>query len=352
MTAEDDKLGQTPASTHLSQPTGTGNAPVGDRTPNDKPPGTGTGQRSDPKRSIERIIDSIKRLFAVIIALSFQQAAGGVYESFNLAFRITNAEIDQNTILTLTIELFCFFAFIATLFVYYYQSDRYFDIAFAEKESSNRHWLSLPKEFILKTLTMIPFLFIAKSLNPTIDKSSARFQFGWFMIACLFLLLWSCMIIAIDFLIMLLSKRNEITNEEHAAHAPSAFWMILDLTYCIIAMILLSYFGSKDPCIYSNASVVLIFSGCFIARSAFDIWVCWNLTFPSAKPSESKIKEIYMSMAGSCQLILCWLVLILTSGVLAWKFYQFMSHERNNLNICAQKIELMEKPKSGPNSDL
>lgn len=254
------------------------------------------------KRAIERIVDSLKRLFAVIIALSFQSAANGVYETFSLIFRTRTSYRNKSLAFSaIGVELLCFFAFIATLFVYYYQSDRYFDKLFVGAPPKKIRWFRLSKEFMFNTLTMIPFIFIARSIIPTEKSQTAVFSFGWFFAGCNLLLVWSCIILAADFLIKTYREfyPNGVTSTEEDRNADAAafFWLKLDNAFCLVVLLfvwILKCFGMQ--CAHSRLVTTGIFSLLFIARSALDIHYSWPLSFPGSLPQPGKILASYTAM--------------------------------------------------------
>lgn len=246
-----------------------------------------TNEESDAskkeERVLERIADSLKRLFTVIIAISFTQAVQGLYAVTMLVLANNHSKI------YIGIEFGLFVSFFSSMLVYYYHSDRQLEMLHVKYPGIKHNWFTLGFEFALITITMLPFLFMSKALSPM--DGTSNLALGWFYAASILLMLFGNLLLFIAYVgrwVFNKYKQPENDNERLFSISMSniAFWFACDTVFSLIMILVIKCSGWT----YNNIRLMIFASVVLFTRSLLDAWTSWVKPYPP--PTVNEISTI------------------------------------------------------------
>jgi protein-S-isoprenylcysteine O-methyltransferase Ste14 len=132
-------------------------------------------------RQGERTVDNLKRLFAFMFAISFAVLANSAIEKFRPL--LTNPDSVTYTwkVWLLNAELFS--VFVVTAGVFYHQAVKFLDNRYARHPIAEVHPLGFAMDYLTLTITMVPFFFMAHSLNPSVTHAVGyTWYFGFYIL--------------------------------------------------------------------------------------------------------------------------------------------------------------------------
>lgn len=232
-------------------------------------------QRFDAERlkQSERTIDNLKRLYAVLFALSFGAVVKAGFEKLSAFAEPTVAPhwlaFGVHTELTL--------AFMVTAGLFYYQGDRFLDVAYAKAPLRDVGPMEFGVDYLTNVLTMMPFFLMANALSNDLIN---RFGFLWFAVSY---------VVLISLGLGLLVVRDiwwAIRSIAHARelHALQSFWMIMNSLAVTAVVIAYHHFQKFDACPARVGSGVPWFlfalGGLILLRDGVDFMHGWAVLYP------------------------------------------------------------------------
>ena len=142
-----------------------------------------TEEQKDLIRQGERTVDNLKRLFAVIFAISFAVVGSAAVEKIRPTLTDTKADIPNLWIWLLNAEMIA--VFIVTAGVFYHQSAKFLDIRYAKHPLSRAHPMGFAMDYLTLVLTAAPFFVMAHALSPSVTH---RVGYLWFFVFYVLLL--------------------------------------------------------------------------------------------------------------------------------------------------------------------
>ncbi len=233
----------------------------------------------DRIRQSERTVDNLKRLYAVLFALSFAVLANGV------ALKLTSAgEGEAWTLQEILahIEVTLIFALTAGLF--YYQSDRFLDVALARRPLPEVSAWKFAGSYLVNVVTMAPFYLMALALGP--DLSRGDFGFNWYLLAYVILIANGLLLLFLGGAGRVLLRHRESAAEIEAL---TVFWMGWNSLMLLVAVGLFRWFSDRAGlCVAGDVNLplglgfVTAVGATILLRDAVDFWHGWPILYPVA----------------------------------------------------------------------
>lgn len=270
---------------------------------------------ADRIRQSERTVDNLKRLYAVLFALSFGLLAQGS------AAKLTSALGGQSWTLRdglLHFEVTVVFALTAGLF--YYQSDRFLDVALARRPLPDVSAGRFAFDYLVNVITMAPFYAMAFSLSLEVSRSSLGFT-GYFLAYVLLIangLFWLFVRSSASFVLKLGAPSPEI-------QALNAFWKLMNSALLLAIVFLYRWFddraglcvaGQKDD---NGFAFVAILGLVIIVRDTLDFWHGWPVLYPVRNMDEQVKKRGLLQLLKAhpgVRLVASWTAVGLTAASL------------------------------------
>ncbi len=198
----------------------------------------------DAAKAIERSVDSIQRIYAVVIALAISQAIQSLLKD-------PNGSADFSVVLS-SHGLPAFAAFLVTLVPFWHGMNRHLDRCYLEKTGTVVQG-ALLLDFVMFFVEAI-FLFAAGwSLKSGIDTFS---YLGY--------------LLCIDMLWAITSHQIHFPNQE--SHAKR--WSFINIIAMTLAIFLVAFPFEYKPLVLMVVAIV---------RSIADYGFCWDFYFPTSK---------------------------------------------------------------------
>jgi hypothetical protein len=202
----------------------------------------------DPGKVIERSVDSLQRIYAVVIALAISQSIQSLLKGPTGA-----AGIDLNQLHT---GLPGITAFVVTLVPFWHGMNRHLDRCYLEKTST-----------VIQGALLLDFVaFFIESIF--------LFAAGWSLASGIKTFEYLGMLLAVDMLLGIISNHVKFPGKK--SHAVK--WSLINLVAIALAVLVVTFPFNAKPLVLMMIAVL---------RSIADYALCWNFYFPALTTSEA-----------------------------------------------------------------
>ncbi len=202
------------------------------------------------KQASDRTVDSLQRVYAIVIALALTTAVKLLIESIGITPHEGMSKAASNSLPT----IFLFVAFLSTLIVFYHGMNRHLDDTFIIGVKVNPHRLLLLVDIVV-------FLFeggLLVVMASTINNPKA-FLFAWSVLLCVDIV-WGL-------IVYFTLKRQALMDK----------WILNNFCFLILAWLFWSLVFPQK-----TISIAVI----EIVRSLIDYWLNWDFYFPKGTLEE------------------------------------------------------------------
>jgi hypothetical protein len=206
----------------------------------------------EPNKVIERSVDSVQKIYAVVIALAISQAIQSLLKDSNSGANLTLGR--------LTSGLPAFLAFLVTLVPFWHGMNRHLDRCYLEKTNAVVQG-ALLLDFVVFFVEAV-FLFAA----------------GWSLISGIDTFYCLGLLLCIDMLWAFVSHQIHFPGKKSHARR----WSTINLISIGIAILII-----KFP--FQSKSFVLMVVA--VARSIADYGLCWDFYFPNPENAQKAAKS-------------------------------------------------------------
>ena len=231
-----------------------------------------SGRAADQLRQAERTVDNLKRLYAVLFAVSFTVLANVTFQKIaNFARTLTINWEDvflQGELTT---------AFVITAGLFYYQGDRFLDVSYARAPIADIKPAHFGIDYLVNVFTMAPFFLMANALS---GRFIADVGFTWFFIAYLTLISFGLFLLLVrDVLSLFVGTVDGLP----AVQAIKVFWMLMNGVLLLAVLLLFGAFqhaGYACPPKMPGLGFVAVLGGIIFLRDYLDFTRGWAIFYP------------------------------------------------------------------------
>lgn len=233
---------------------------------------------ADRTRQSERTVDNLKRLYAVLFALSFAVLAQGVAEKLTSVlsgepwtFREAIVHVEMTIVFALTAGLF------------YYQSDRVLDVALARKPPPDVSAWQFAGRYLGNVVTMAPFYLMAFALD--VDQSRSAFGFNWYILAYIVLIGNGLFLLFLGRILGLWLKRVDRADGS-GLEALTCFWLGWNsLMLLAVVGIFYGFTRTAGLCVAGTVEgygwiLIGLVGLAVLLRDVVDFWHGWPILYP------------------------------------------------------------------------
>ncbi|TPN84168.1 hypothetical protein FJ987_02790 [Mesorhizobium sp. CU2] len=231
--------------------------------------------RRERVRQSERTVDNLKRLYAVLFAISFGVVAASTYE------KIQNFDkIEQFGIESIILHAEMTIAFIITAGLFYYQGDRFLDVVYAKEPLAPVGPFQFGIDYLVNVFTMVPFFLMAHALA---EKFTSAVGFTWFFVSYVLLIGLGLALLIFRDAFSLIQKP---ASESAQISALKVFWLSMNsfLLLCLVGMYALFItIGDTCPANYHGKSIFgfpLVMGILIFSRDYLDFTRGWAILYP------------------------------------------------------------------------
>lgn len=231
--------------------------------------------RRERIRQSERTVDNLKRLYAVLFAISFGVVAASTYEKIQDFEKLSEISIE-----TLFLHAEITIAFIVTAGLFYYQGDRFLDVVYAKEPLAPVGPFQFGIDYLVNVFTMVPFFLMAHALA---GKFTSTVGFTWFFVAYVLLIGFGLALLIFRDVFSLIQKP---AAELPAISALKVFWLSMNslLLLCLVAIyVIFISLGDTCPANYHDKSVFgfpLLMGLLIFTRDYLDFTRGWAILYP------------------------------------------------------------------------
>jgi hypothetical protein len=235
-------------------------------------------------RQGERTIDNLKRLVAVIFALSFGIAGLSVIKRIENVLSTSGSMGAGRPVLILNIEMLAVFTVTAAIF--YHQGTKFLDHRYASKPWSEAHPFGFALDFITLVLTMVPFYFMAHSLSPDITHRVGYTMYFWSYSTLIYVGLLLLVVAEIRHFPVIrdrIFKERLNPDEINRDRRLRSFWFVMNSLTLIAIMTLFNHEVSSGNACPTNGSpfkFLYIFGAIALFRDILDYTFAWRYIYP------------------------------------------------------------------------
>jgi hypothetical protein len=262
---------------------------------------------NDLIRQGERTIDNLKRLFAVVFALSFGVVATGAIEKLRPLLTAPNVAAPPWWLWLLNLEMIG--VFVVTAGVFYHQSAKFLDIRYAKHPLSQAHPMGFAADYIILVLTVAPFYFLAHALSASVTHVVGYFWFVVFYIGLLGLGLALLLVAEIrhsDFFRVRTFQETIAPDEVRREHTLRTYWLLMNSLILLVVLALFWIFSFFTPCppagkdSYGLAFLALFGVTAYL-RDYFDFRYAWRFLYPLRESSAAGLDKWPMTRIVASQ---------------------------------------------------
>lgn len=235
-------------------------------------------EQDDLVRQGERTIDNLKRLVAVIFAISFGAAGLAMIDKFVGAIR-DGAPIFVD-LKTLAVNTEMFIVFMVTAAIFYHQATKFLDHRYARKPLSVATKIGFAWDLFSIILTMVPFYFMANSFRGEVTGTIGYTMYFFSYVALLYLGLILLMISEVRHHLHTSGlSEGEVERDSRLRY----FWFSMNTTALLICVIGFSVFQSVSkacPTSQNSYAFLYLFGAIALIRDAVDYSCAWRFIYP------------------------------------------------------------------------
>lgn len=238
-------------------------------------------------RQRERTIDNVKRLFAVVFALSYTVAGRNAFEKIlpvlngerlaPIPWQSWFANIETLAVFTVTAAVF------------YHQGAKFLDWRYASGSHDEAHPLGFAWDFFTLITTMVPFILMANSLDP---RATSKAGFTAFFFSYILLLTWGLVLLVLAEMRHTNWFRSRVLRDEKLSEgelrrdsALRRYWLLMN---SIVVLVIAIVFGvdiwSGDTCPTRTGahfpSFLAVFGVIALSRDWLDFAWSWPVLYP------------------------------------------------------------------------
>lgn len=248
---------------------------------------------ADLVRQGERTVDNLKRLFAVVFALSFGVVGNGVFAKLKTAI-LTPVKSPPFWLWVLNVEMIVIF--LVTAAVFYHQSVKFLDIRYARHPLSAAHPWGFAADYLQLVLTAAPFFLMANSLGWEVTHAAG---YLWFFTSYVSLLSFGLLLLLASEMRHSHTVREKILKEQIAPEEVKregllrAYWLVMNSTVLLILLVAF-WWVSRDgacplrPTAWSVWSFPQFFVVMALARDYLDFRWAWPFLYPVSEENATK----------------------------------------------------------------
>jgi hypothetical protein len=264
-----------------------------------------TEEERDLVRQGERTVDNLKRLFAVVFALSFAAVANGAIDKLRPLLVGSQTTLPDLRIWLLNGEMVA--VFVVTAGVFYHQSTKFLDIRYAKHPLSRAHPLGFALDYITLVLTVAPFFLMAHAFAPSVTKEVG---YLWFFGSYVVLLSFGLGLLLISEIRHSRFVREKILKEVFAAEEIARestlrlYWLVMNSFVLLIIVGLFDLATLVDPCPVSSSHgrfpyFLFAFGALALARDYFDFRYAWRFLYPVPAAAAAKFDKWPITSMGN-----------------------------------------------------
>ncbi|MCW2249242.1 heme exporter protein D [Azospirillum fermentarium] len=241
-------------------------------------------EEADLVRQGERTVDNLKRLFAVIFALSFGIAGASVIGRIEAVLSSNGPLNIGRPLLLLNLEMLVVFT--ATAAIFYHHGAKFLDHRYASKPWSEAHPIGFALDFITLVLTMVPFYFMAHSLRSDITHKVGYTMYFWSYSTLIYVGLLLLVLAEIRHLPVIRERvfherlsQNELSRDRRLR----SFWFVMNCVALIVVMKLFDWqldSGNACPTNGDPSKFLYAFGVVAVARDILDYVFAWRYIYP------------------------------------------------------------------------
>jgi hypothetical protein len=199
-------------------------------------------------RQGERTVDNLKRLFAVVFALSFGIVGNGVFGKLKAAL-LPPGYVAPTWLWILNIEMLV--VFLVTAAVFYHQSVKFLDIRYARQPLSEAHPWGFAADYLQLVITVAPFFLMANSLGPEVTH---KVGYLWFFGSYVLLLIFGLILLILSearhsqFVRVRIWGEKIAPEEVERENSLRAYWMAMNSAVLLILLISFWWASRNGSC--------------------------------------------------------------------------------------------------------
>lgn len=257
-----------------------------------------TKEETDRIRQGERTVDNLKRLFAVVFAISFGVIGTGVIAK--LLPVATSAVISLPTLDVLAVNAEMAAVFIITAGVFYHQSTKFLDIRYAKHPLARAHPYGFALDYATLVLTAAPFFLMAHAFHPDVTH---QIGYLWFFGAYVLLLAFGLMLLVLQQIRHMPLVRGFILNEtipetelERDVNLRT-YWLVMNSGILLLLCVLFGFFSTfvmrcpVAPQAGEPFWFLYAFGAIALLRDVLDYRYSWRFTFPIPAEGAEKLDK-------------------------------------------------------------
>lgn len=280
-----------------------------------------TESERDLVRQGERTIDNLKRLFAVVFAVSFTVLGNSLIEKLRPVLTNPLIPVPAADVWLLTGEMVL--VYLVTAGVFYHQSTKFLDIRYAKHPLTEAHPFGFALDYATLVLTAAPFFLMAHSLSPSV---TGRVGFTWFFASYVYLISFGLLLLVVQevrHLIIPLLREAVPPEEVSRERILRRYWLLMNSLILVILLLGFALARVSTPCPTSLNSpgrpetFLIAFGLIAIARDFLDYRYAWRFLYP-IRPEAAERLDIwpltammrsprpeFWTLAGYASTILC-----------------------------------------------
>lgn len=258
-----------------------------------------TREEADRIRQGERTVDNLKRLFAVVFAISFGVMGTGVIAKLMPIATSAGNLVPTFEVLAVNIEMAA--VFVITAAVFYHQSTKFLDIRYAKHPLAEAHPFGFALDYATLVLTAAPFFLMAHAFHPDITH---RVGYLWFFGAYVLLLAFGLMLLIMQqvrhmqFVRGLFLPKEAIPESEIQRDVNlRTYWLVMNSGILLLLCVLFGLFNvfvmkcPVAPKAGETFGFLYAFGAIALLRDVLDYRWSWRFTFPIPAQSAEKLDK-------------------------------------------------------------
>lgn len=237
-------------------------------------------------RQGERTVDNLKRLFAVVFALSFAAIAAAAIDK--LRPLMTEQSLAAPPALSWMLNIEMLAVFVVTAGVFYHQSAKFLDIRYAKHPWAEAHPLGFALDYLTLVLTAAPFFLMAHGFSTQVTH---KVGYLWFFGAYVLLLGFGLSLLILSefrhsrFVREKILKETIADEEIQRESTLRTYWFVMNSFVLLVLVAVLKLATYYSPCPLSHVNgkfpIFLFFFGAVaLARDYFDFRYAWRFLYP------------------------------------------------------------------------
>jgi hypothetical protein len=277
-------------------------------------PSAETTSSNELVRQGERTVDNLKRLFAVVFALSFGIVGNGVFGKLKAAL-LPPGYVAPTWLWILNIEMLV--VFLVTAAVFYHQSVKFLDIRYARQPLSEAHPWGFAADYLQLVITVAPFFLMANSLGPEVTH---KVGYLWFFGSYVLLLIFGLILLILSearhsqFVRVRIWGEKIAPEEVERENSLRAYWMAMNSAVLLFLLISFWWASRSGSCpVRGDAGAPPLFLYMFgivaLLRDYLDFRFAWPFLYPMSQASAERLLKWPMTSMKTATTLKRWMLL-------------------------------------------